>query len=79
VPIVLKSGSLSLLEPSGPDQACNGIALPFYTAYIETAFKFLCENQKGRDQSSDMLVVEGKGKVDHEDLQWVQLVLERVE
>ena len=25
-PIVLKSGSLSLLEPSGPVQACNGIA-----------------------------------------------------
>ena len=29
VPIVLKSVSLSLLEPSGPVQACNGIALPF--------------------------------------------------
>ena len=28
VPIVLKSGSLNLLEPSGPVQACNGIALP---------------------------------------------------
>jgi len=28
VPIVLKSGSLKLLEPSGPLQACNGIALP---------------------------------------------------
>ena len=27
VPIVLKSGSLSLLEPSRPFQACNGIAL----------------------------------------------------
>jgi len=26
---VLKSGSLKLLEPSGPVQACNGIALPF--------------------------------------------------
>jgi len=26
VPIVLKSGSLKLLEPSGLDQACNGIA-----------------------------------------------------
>jgi len=24
-----KSGSLNLLEPSGPVQACNGIALPF--------------------------------------------------
>jgi len=27
--IVLKYGSLSLLEPSGPVQACNGTALPF--------------------------------------------------
>ena len=26
---VLKSGSLNLLEPSGPVQACNGIAVPF--------------------------------------------------
>jgi len=25
----LKSGSLNLLEPSEPVQACNGIALPF--------------------------------------------------
>jgi hypothetical protein len=30
VPIVIKSGSLNLLEPSGPVKACNGIALPFY-------------------------------------------------
>jgi len=29
VPIVLKSGNLNLLEPSGPVQACNGIALHF--------------------------------------------------
>ena len=28
VVVVLKSGSLNLLEPSGPVQACNGIALP---------------------------------------------------
>jgi hypothetical protein len=28
VPIVLKSGSLKLLEPSGPVKACSGIALP---------------------------------------------------
>jgi hypothetical protein len=27
VPVVLKSGSLNLLEPSGPVQASNGIAL----------------------------------------------------
>jgi hypothetical protein len=29
VPIVLKSWSLNLLEPSGPVQACNGIPFPF--------------------------------------------------
>jgi hypothetical protein len=28
VPILLKSGRLDLLEPSGPVEACNGIALP---------------------------------------------------
>jgi hypothetical protein len=28
VPTVLKSGSLNFPEPSGPVQACNGIALP---------------------------------------------------
>jgi hypothetical protein len=31
--IILKSGSLSLLEQSGPVQACNGIALSF-TSYV---------------------------------------------
>jgi hypothetical protein len=31
VPIVLKSGSLNLLEPSGPVKACNGMALRFYS------------------------------------------------
>ena len=28
VPTIMKSGNLNLLEPSGPVQACNGIALP---------------------------------------------------
>ena len=31
MPTVLKSGSLNLLEPSGPVQASNGTALPFYS------------------------------------------------
>jgi hypothetical protein len=30
VPIVLKSGSLNLLEPSGPVKACNGTALALH-------------------------------------------------
>jgi hypothetical protein len=29
-----KSGSLNLLEPSGPVQACNGIALPFLVVVV---------------------------------------------
>jgi len=37
VPIVLKSGSLNLLEPSGPVQACNGIALPLH--YLQGCLK----------------------------------------
>ena len=33
VSIVLQSGSLNLLEPSGPIQACNGIAFIFFKVY----------------------------------------------
>jgi len=28
--VIMKSGNLNFLDPSGPLQACNGIALPFY-------------------------------------------------
>jgi len=38
VPIVLKSGSFKLLEPSGPVQACNGIALTFTVLYRKPVF-----------------------------------------
>jgi hypothetical protein len=38
VPIVLKSGSLDLLEPCGPVQACNGTALPFFFTFSVTVF-----------------------------------------
>jgi hypothetical protein len=37
MPIVLKSGSLNLLEPSGPVKACNGIDLPFNYIAMEVA------------------------------------------
>jgi len=36
MPIVLKSGSLNLLEHSGPVQACNGIAFYAYMHYTRT-------------------------------------------
>jgi len=39
MPIVLKSGSLNLLEPSGPVQACNGIALPFMFTLLEDIYR----------------------------------------
>jgi hypothetical protein len=38
VPIVLKPGSLTLLEPSGPVEACNGIALPFVPCNIDLKY-----------------------------------------
>ena len=36
MPTFLKSGKLNFLEPSGPVQACNGIALPFYSFQMVT-------------------------------------------
>jgi len=34
----MKSGSLNLLEASGPVQACNGIALPFFLTTSKAIF-----------------------------------------
>jgi len=48
--IVLKSGSLNLLEPLGPVQACNGIALPFAPAWdsvVSLGYKELHLTQHG--------------------------------
>ena len=39
--IVLKSGSLNLLEPSGPVQACNGIALALLVCYFYNCILYL--------------------------------------
>ena len=33
--VVMKSGNLNFLEPSGPLQACNGTALPFFSLIIQ--------------------------------------------
>jgi hypothetical protein len=35
---VIISGSLKLLEPSGPFQACTGIALPLYRDEYQTFY-----------------------------------------
>ena len=32
--VVTKYGNLNFLEPSGPIQACNGTALPFFITFI---------------------------------------------
>jgi hypothetical protein len=38
-----KSGSLSLLEPSGPVQACNGIAVPFtFSQEFHNSLQHVC-------------------------------------
>jgi len=37
--VVMKSGNLIFLEPSGPLQACNGTALPFY---LNCALQYKC-------------------------------------
>jgi hypothetical protein len=50
VPIVLKYGSLNLLELSGPVKACNGIALPLLATPLilreELMFARLSKNEK---------------------------------
>jgi len=56
VPIVLKSGIFNLLEPSGPVQASNGIALPLLlppggnpipVKYIISCFGHTCVRLQG--------------------------------
>jgi len=44
----LKSGSLNLLEPSGPVQACNGIALPLplHITKIGSMSAVLCSDRQ---------------------------------
>jgi hypothetical protein len=39
VPIVLKSGSLNLLEPLGTVQACNGIAIISFAEFYRMISK----------------------------------------
>jgi hypothetical protein len=39
--VVMKSGNLNFLEHSGPLQACNGTALPFFSALQNIRLIFL--------------------------------------
>jgi hypothetical protein len=42
--VVMKSGNLNFLEPSGPLQACNGTALPFFLHGYKSPSKDLFSN-----------------------------------
>jgi len=58
--VVVKSGNLNFLEPSGPLQACDGTALPFIVLK-----KFLCYTEKIHDgteklQPSEDMIVNGE-------------------
>jgi hypothetical protein len=64
VAIVLKSGSLNLLETSGPVQACNGIALSLckrdlYFKDIATVYKnrFELQPEDGFIKSRNMSLI----------------------
>jgi hypothetical protein len=48
VPILLKSGSLSLLEPPGSVQAFNGIALPFLAEDLRVTLFARVVESKGK-------------------------------
>jgi len=52
MPIVLKSGSLILLETSGSVQTCNGIALPFLHLFLVP----LTSDETDVTSSSEILV-----------------------
>jgi hypothetical protein len=61
----MKSGSLNLLEPSGPVKACNGIALPLRYAHYQVRVRRGNNPEGGFD-----LIANGNGR-------WVQLAEDR--
>ena len=54
MPDVMRSGNLSLLEPSGPVQTCNGIA--FITSYSDKSLKKLEYHRRNMVKTSLCLV-----------------------
>jgi hypothetical protein len=53
----LKSGSLNLLEPLGPVQACNGIDLPFYTFALFEVSVYKCDDGPAEPKHVDCLLL----------------------
>ena len=45
--VIMKSGNLNFLEPSGPLQACDGTALPFLHVVILTQVTIICNRLDG--------------------------------
>jgi hypothetical protein len=63
VPIVLKSGSLNLLEPSGPVKACIGFALPFTVFALALTSEMASFSEIWRTQSNSTQCLQpGKAK-----------------
>ena len=60
--VVMKSGNLNFLEPSGPHQACNGFALPFYLGVVRAgeSRQFLICDQQPVYSSNKIYCVEGQ-------------------
>ena len=50
--VVMKSGNLNFLEPSGPVQACNGTASPFY---LSTLTRRHCLDSRHESFASNLL------------------------
>ena len=64
MPIVLKSGSLHLPEPSGSVQACNGIALPFTHYTTLTSFLILSSYLRlGLTQVDSLFLISNKNAI----------------
>jgi len=51
--VVMKSGNLNFLEPSGPLQACNRTALPFHIHVTLTAL-YVWGNRREGDHGGDL-------------------------
>ena len=55
--VVMKSGNLNFLEPSGPLHACNGTALPFTLAFV----KLCCGSLHGTPGDGELLLASDPG------------------
>jgi hypothetical protein len=65
MPIVLKSGSLNPLEPSGPVKACNGITLTFTSNILRYRIgqhlTFVASNHLPAIAATEVLPQQGEG------------------